>query len=57
MSLLNFPIVHSEIIWQNWLAQFEGRQQLEDFVKALAAPMDIASQALEDMTYKRGGRA
>ena len=54
MSVLSFPYFHSQIVWANWLAQFEGKGQLEDFVKSIASPLDILSVALDDMTYKRG---
>ena len=54
MTALVFPTVHSKVAWNNWLAQFVGKQKLEAFVTALFAPMDDIEQALSDLEFKRG---
>ena len=54
MSVLTFPAVHSDIYWQNWPAQYVGKQRLESYVTALASPLDLLDSTLEAMATQRG---
>ena len=54
MAALIFPVVHSKIAWNNWLAQFVGKQKLEDFVISIFQPLDAIDLALRDLEFKRG---
>lgn len=54
MAALVFPVVHSQVAWNNWLAQFVGKKKLEYFVTSLCLPLDDIETALHDLEFKRG---
>ena len=49
-----FPHIHSQVAWNNFLAQHVGKQYTQDYVLAFYPPLDLLDQSQSDLLDNRG---
>jgi hypothetical protein len=49
-----FPHIHSQVAWNNFLAQHVGKEYTQDYVLAFYPPLDLLDQSQSDLLDNRG---